>query len=147
MVLFKKRTDSETQTSSISDTRGEVACGKITIPDEVTDIEQYAFYRCTGLKGVDLNLANSIGREVFAICPLSMININSQNTMYKLVGTPTDGYIQKLNDFDVLSPTCGDMGGIVELDSNINEIDQEAFYGCAGIFRIDLTNVSILDAD
>jgi hypothetical protein len=130
---------------------GGIACGEITIPDEITNIEQYAFSGCAGLKGVDLNLVNSIGGQAFVFCSLSTINVNSQNTMYKLVGTSTDGYIQKLNDYDVLSPTCGYIGGIacgnVELDSDINEIGQEAFYGCAGIFGIDLTNVSILDAD
>jgi hypothetical protein len=104
---FIRKTGETTTLSPACGTSGGIACGNIEIPENVTSISANVFNRCANLTGVDLNGVTAIGDDAFYRCPFKEINVDSGNLVYKLVGTSTNGFIQKRSDNTTLSPVCG----------------------------------------
>jgi hypothetical protein len=114
----------------------------------VTTIGEYAFGGCAGLAGVNLGNVTTIGDDAFDECILGEINIGNANTTFKLVGTTTNGFIQKKTDTITLTSICGACGGIacgnIVIPSNVTVIDNYTFYSCKGLANIDLANVTAI---
>jgi hypothetical protein len=121
--------------------------------DSVTTMGAYAFQGCTGLTELALNNVTTIGDAAFWGCPLEEISVDPANTIYKLEGTSTDGFIQKISDDEgtTLNPACGNMGGIacgnIAIPEDFTTFANHAFYQCAGITAIDLRSVTTLGLD
>jgi hypothetical protein len=127
-----------------------VECTSLACVDfkNVTTIGNYAFYECTALSDVNLANVTTIGEYAFYGCSLEEINISGENTIFKLVGTTTNGFIQKKNDGATLTPICGTYGGIacgnIEIPNVVTTIDAGAFAECAGLTNVNLANVTTI---
>jgi hypothetical protein len=117
-----------------------LGCGKLAQINlgSVTTISDYAFSGCVELTSVNLGGVTSIGDDAFRGCPLEEINVSSENSVYKLVGTSEGGFIRRINDpATTVTPVCGNSGGIAcgnaIFPSAVTTISSKAFYGCAGI--------------
>jgi hypothetical protein len=115
----------------------------------VTSIGEFAFANCIGLTKVNLASVTSIGGNAFLGCPLEEISVDSKNSVYKLVGSSTGGFIQRINDSDTtLTPVCGVEGGIacgnITFVGGVTTIDDKSFSGCAGLTNIDFGSVTTI---
>jgi hypothetical protein len=114
----------------------------------VTTIDNYAFTNCVNIHKVNLSMVSQIGAAAFAYCSLKSIKVSQANTTYKLVGTSTNGYIQRINDTTILTPACDNLGGIacgnIIFPNNIIEIDGNAFYECCEITSVDFNKVTTI---
>jgi hypothetical protein len=68
--------------------------------------------------------------------------------VYKLVGTSTNGFIQKRSDNTTLSPVCGYWGGIacgnIVIPGNVTTIGDMAFFECIGLTGVEFGNVTTI---
>jgi hypothetical protein len=90
-------------------------CAGLTGVDfgSVTSIGLGSFYGCAGLTKINLGGVTSIGDSAFGLCPLEEINVDSNNSAFRLVGETTEGFIQRKSDTaTTITPVCGGRGGI-----------------------------------
>jgi len=97
----------------------------LVIPDGVTSIGSYAFYKCTGLTSVSIgNGVTSIGSYAFYKCTgLTSVSIGNGVTsigLYAFYG-------------------CTGLTSI-EIPNSVTSIDQEVFSGCTGLTSIAIPN-------
>ena len=94
----------------------------ITIPNSVTNIEDYAFYGCTGLTSVTIgNSVTSIGKEAFYGCSgLTSVTIGNSVTS---IG-------------DGAFVACRSLTSIT-IPNSVTNIEDYAFYGCTGLTSIE----------
>ena len=97
-----------------------------TIPDSVTSIGRYAFYRCTGLTSVTIpDSVTSIGEYAFFRC-YSLTSVKIPNSITSIGGDAFYG--------------CTGLTSVTIPDS-VTSIDRRAFYDCTS-----LTSVTIPDS-
>jgi hypothetical protein len=115
----------------------------------VTTIGDFAFANCIELTKVNLASVTSIDDNAFLACPLEEISVNLENSAYKLVGSSTGGFIQRINDSNTtLTPACGTEGGIacgnITFVGGVTTIDDKSFSGCVGLTKIDFGSVTTI---
>ena len=136
----------------------------LTLPSNITNINQYAFFYCSGLTSIIIpESVTSIGEYAFYDCNKlveiynkSSLNIIAGSYNYGNVGyyakeIYTESYVSKLsmtNDGYILY-TDGDEISLIgytgnetdlTLPSNITNINQYAFYFCSGLTSVTIGN-------
>ena len=97
--------------------------GSFTVPNSVTTIWNYAFYRCTGLTGVTIpNSVTNIGEGSFAYC-----------TGLTNVTIPTGVTSIEANTFFGCSGLTR-----VTIPNSVTSIGVSPFYGCTGLTEINV---------
>ena len=132
----------------------------LVIPDNVTSINSYAFYGCSGLKTITIGSGvKNIGTSVFLRCgEIESINVAKGNVQYRSEGNclikkstktlilgcknsiiPTDGSVTGIgaNAFN----SCSGLVSISIPDS-IKTVYDGAFSDCVGLGRVDITDIS-----
>ena len=89
----------------------------VKIPDTLDEIGKYAFYRCESIKEVDLGVVSSIGSFAFY----------GNTSMTKLNIPSTVTFIGKQ-----AFRNCKGLTSVI-LASNVETIEQHAFYGCSAL--------------
>jgi hypothetical protein len=99
---------------------------------DATTIGDHAFLGCATLATINLRNVNVIGDAAFYGVPLSKISIDEHNSIFRLEGTESNGYIQRRNDLYIITPVCGTYGGIAcgEISTTRPGVGDYAFYGC-----------------
>lgn len=98
---------------------------ELIIPDGVTKIGQYAFYRCGSLTSVTIpNSVTEIGEGAFSVC-------------YGLTSVVIPNSITVINN-SVFSSCTGLTS--VEIPNSVTEIGDDAFYVCYGLTSITIPN-------
>ena len=118
----------------------------LVIPNDITEIKQYAFQGCTGLTSVTIgNSVTSIGHRAFVSCSnLTEVNITDLSAWCKIDFECNDSYPNpcysnplyyahhlKLNGTEVTN---------LVIPNDITEIKQYAFYGCTGLTEVTIGN-------
>ena len=95
------------------------------IPDDVTSIEDYAFYECTSLKSIYIpNSVKSIGKCAFEECH-TLTSIHIPDSVSTIGERSFYG--------------CEDLESI-RLSENLNGIEDETFFRCKKLKHIDIPN-------
>ena len=116
-----------------------------SVPQGVTSIEEYAFYKCAALTNVEIpNSVTTIGNYAFSDCTgLTSIDIPNSVTSidYAFIGctgltsVKIPNSVTSINDaFD----GCTSLTSI-EIPSSVTSMDG-AFYGCTGLTSIEIPN-------
>ena len=102
-----------------------VGCNNTIIPNSVTAISEYAFFRCSGLTSVTIpNSVTSIGDGAFCDCTgLSFVSIPNSVTS---IGYNTFYYCSGLTS--------------VTIPNSITSIGDRAFEGCSGLTSVTIGN-------
>ena len=102
-----------------------VGCNNTIIPNSVTAISEYAFFRCSGLTSVTIpNSVTSIGDGAFCDCTgLTFVSIPNSVT---LIGYNTFYYCSGLTS--------------VTIPNSITSIGDRAFEGCSGLTSVTIPN-------
>ena len=136
----------------------------LVIPDNVTNIRDYAFYDCTGLTSVVIgNSATSIGNAAFENCTELKTVINFSNLTFSK-GSSNNGYVAyyatkvinapnavidgdyiwcNLNGVNTLAYYLGEDEELVlpvDYNGEIYVIGDDAFNGCTGLRSIEIPN-------
>ncbi len=112
--------------------------GSYTIPDSVTEIDEYAFWGCTGLTNVSIpDSVTSIGYGVFRGCTgLAGINVSADNGYY----SSDNGVLLDKEQKELICCPAGFKGSYTIPDS-VTSMEDEAFEDCTR-----LTDVTIPDS-
>lgn len=121
---------------------------KITLPQKITNIGEYAFYDCTNLQEVELSdSVRRIGKYAFANCTsLKTINIPKQlNRIDKYIfagdtqlsDIKFDKTMTKLPAYLFYGSSFAE----IEIPETIEKIDTQAFYGNYELSRVVVRNV------
>ena len=98
---------------------------KVTIPNTVTSIGDYAFYGCSGLTSIEIpNSVTSIGEYAFFYCSgLTSVEIPNSVT-------------------SIGQSAFYDCSGLtrVEIPNSVTSIGSYAFYGCSGLTKVEIPN-------
>jgi len=98
--------------------------GNYTIPDSIRDIEECAFFNCTGLTGVSIpDTVTSIGDYAFFNCT-SLTNITLPSVPYSFIGN--------FSFFNCTGLTS------VTIPSGVASIGDFAFLNCSGLTAIEV---------
>ena len=98
---------------------------KLVIPDDITEIKQYAFYYCFGLTSVIIpNSVTKIGDSAFSRCP-DLTSVSIPNTVTSIGNSA----------FSV----CTNLTSII-IPNSVISIDDYAFSGCTGLTTITSLN-------
>ena len=102
-----------------------VGCNNTIIPNSVTAISEYAFFRCSGLTSVTIpNSVTSIGDGAFCDCTgLTFVSIPNSVTS---IGYNTFYYCSGLTS--------------VTIPNSITSIGDRAFEGCSGLTSVTIPN-------
>ena len=118
--------------------------GDLVIPNSVTTIDDYAFYKCTNLNG-SLTLSNSlktIGTSAFYWClglkgnltlpdSVTTIGDNAFCNCYKFTGNLTiPNSVSTIGNGAFYN--CWGFTGNLTIPNSVTTIDVSAFYGCSG---------------
>lgn len=98
---------------------------KVTIPNTVTSIGDYAFYGCSGLTSIKIpNSVTSIGDYTFSGCSgLTTIEIPNSVTS---IGEDAFGNCSSLTS--------------IEIPNSVTRISSSVFYGCSGLISVVIPN-------
>ena len=109
--------------------------GQYRLPDEVTDINQSAFYGCNGLTSIEIGsgVTNLEWGMFFGCENLSEISVDEANVNYSSLGGV-------LFDKDKTTLFCCPKGknGYYQIPDGVTDIDRNAFYGCDGLKRVEI---------
>jgi len=121
-----------------------------TIPNGVTKIDSYAFFKCTSLNSVTIpNSVTSIGVGAFENCTyLTSVTIPDSVTIIENGTFKNCSYLIITMSKNVTSigkeafKNCGTIKNIVSvtIPNNVITIEEEAFYGCTNIASVTLPN-------
>ena len=135
-----------------------IGCKNTIIPNSVTSIGEYAFYRCTTLTSVVIpNSVASIESYAFSVCSnLTNIIVESGNTKYDsrencnaIVETATNTLVVGCKNTIIPNSVtsigneafCGCRGlTSIEIPNSVTSIGTSAFYSCAGLTSIEIPN-------
>ena len=124
------------------------ATGKITIPDSVTRIEDWAFYGCSGLTSVTIpNSVTDIGEYAFSNCT-GLTNITIPNSIASIEWGAFNGCtglrsviipdsVTNIGEY-AFSDCCGLTS--IEIPSSIKSIEKDDFSGCTGLTSVTIPN-------
>ena len=106
----------------------------LVIPDGVTSIGDYAFYRCSGLTSVTIpNSVTSIGDYAFEGCGLTSVTVDSGNTKY-----------DSRNNCNAIIETATNTllygSSNATIPNDITSIADHAFENCTGLTSITIPN-------
>ena len=110
----------ETETNSLI-----LGCNNTVIPNSVTSIGNYAFYKCSGLTSITIpNSVTSIGDYAFSDCS-GLTSITIPNS------------VTRIGDY-----AFSDCAGLtsITIPNSVTSIGYEAFYGCSGLTSITIPN-------
>ena len=94
---------------------------EITIPNTITSIGDYAFYRCSSLTSITIpNSVNSIGKNAFQSCS-SLTSVTIPNSITE-IKEHTFSYCTGLNT--------------ITLGENISSLESCAFYDCSSLYMV-----------
>ncbi|MBO7134916.1 MAG: leucine-rich repeat protein, partial [Bacteroidales bacterium] len=128
----------------------------VEIPNSVTSIGDYAFYRCDSLSSITIpNSVTSIGNRVFSYCSgLEVFSVEPDNTIYDsrnncnaIIETETNSLIYGCKNTIIPNSitSIGDyaffysgLTGTLIIHDSITNIGQGAFWGCSDIETITI---------
>ena len=97
----------------------------LVIPDSVTEIKDYAFYKCTGLTSVTIgDSVESIGNNAFSGCT-GLTSVTIGNSV-ESIGDSAFYYCEGLTS--------------VTIPDSVESIGDYAFYGCTGLTSVTIGN-------
>ena len=126
----------------------------LVIPDNVTNIRDYAFYGCTGLTSIEIpNSVKSIENYAFSGCTgLTSVDFNAENcttmgsSFYPVfsgctaLSTVTIGEnVKTIPDYAFFD--CSGLTSIV-IPNSVKSIGTEAFKGCSGLNEVHIGDLS-----
>ena len=111
--------------------------GAYTVPDDVMNIADAAFYGCHGLTTVTIpNRTIHIGNGAFSGCSgLTDIIVDSYNPSYKSL----DGVLFSHDQTELMVCPAGKQGDYAVPDG-VTIIGDAAFYGCNGLTKVTIPN-------
>ena len=106
----------------------------VTIPEGVVAIEDEAFFGCEGLVSVKIPASLAwMGSHVFGRCPnLRAFDVAPDNPVFVF----EDGFLLTKDRKRLVR--CVDREGVVTIPAGVEEIDNGAFSGCAGLTSVTL---------
>ena len=113
--------------------------GEFDVPDSVTSIGAYAFYRCSGLTSVTIpNSVTSIGWFAFTGCTgLRKVEISDLEAWCNIVfGSYEANPLYYANHLYLNGNEIKDL----VIPSSVTSIGNQAFYGCSGLTSIEIGN-------
>ena len=126
----------------------------VEIPDGVTTLGEYAFYRCTGLTKITFpDSLTTIGRDAWdgkgvfigctSLAEIDLKNVTSigKQAFYGCTGLTEIDFKNVISIGEGAFEKCTGLTGITLPDS-LTTIKQNAFGGCTGLTNIDLKNVT-----
>jgi hypothetical protein len=111
--------------SNNTTSKGKVSLAHILLPGNITFIDNYSFFACTGL--LDITIPNSVitmGEGTFKGCR-NMLNVSIGNSVSKIGNTAF------YNCYGLTS---------VVIPNSVTEIGSSAFYQCANLASINIPN-------
>ena len=120
----------------------------LVIPNDITQINNFAFYNCTGLTSVTIpNSVTSIGEEVFYGCtgltsvtiPNSVTEIGEE-VFYGCTGLTSvtiPNSVTEIGEYAFYS--CSGLTSVT-IPNSVTEIGEYAFYSCSGLTSIYIPN-------
>ena len=125
--------------------------GSITIPNSVTNIDNYAFYSCSGLTGTLTipNSVTSIGKYAFFNCPgftgtltipNSVTNIGEQafRSCSNFTSVTIPNSITSIEDY--VFYLCSGLTGALTIPNSVTNIGNHAFYKCSNLTSVTIPN-------
>jgi len=122
----------------------------ITFPKSITSIRDYAFNRCSGLKGtleIPVSVKDTIGKSAFSFCEnltgvsLSAVNFIGESAFQDCTGLAGSLVIPD-SVFTIRPWAFADCNSIssISISSTVSEISASAFYNCAALFLVEASN-------
>ncbi len=126
---------------------------KISIPQSVTNISEYAFYNCTSLEEISIpGTIENIGNYAFGNCTnLSKVTLNEglvrilQYAFYNCTSLKEINFPNSL--WQIWYRAFGNCTGLekITVGSNVSLIDSNAFYGCENLKTVyNYSNLPII---
>jgi len=111
--------------------------GAYQIPNSVIDIDEVAFYNCTGLTSVTIpSSVTCIGENAFLGCSgLTNIQIESGNLEY----CSLDGVLFNFDKSELVTFPAG-KAGEYQIPSSVTSIGYNAFRDCSGLTSVSIPN-------
>ena len=125
-----------------------VGCNNTIIPNSVTAISEYAFFRCSGLTSVTIpNSVTSIGDGAFCDCTgLTFVSIPNSvtsigyNTFYYCSGLTSVTIPNSITSIgDRAFEGCSGLTSVT-IGNSVTTIGEFAFYGCSKITSVTIPN-------
>ena len=125
-----------------------VGCNNTIIPNSVTAISEYAFFRCSGLTSVTIpNSVTSIGDGAFCDCTgLTFVSIPNSvtsigyNTFYYCSGLTSVTIPNSITSIgDRAFEGCSGLTSVT-IPNSITSIGDRAFEGCSGLSSVTIPN-------
>lgn len=120
----------------------EIGITELSIPDNVTKIEDHSFLRCAALTSVIVSGKISVGDYAFSLCDnletisfnggVSSIGISAFSGCAKLRSITMDETQSSGEIANSAFSTCTSLTSII-IPGGITSIDNEAFYGCTSL--------------
>ena len=125
-----------------------VGCNNTIIPNSVTAISEYAFFRCSGLTSVTIpNSVTSIGDGAFCDCTgLTFVSIPNSvtsigyNTFYYCSGLTSVTIPNSITSIgDRAFEGCSGLTSVT-IPNSVTSIGKYAFYNCSGLTSVTIPN-------
>ena len=125
-----------------------VGCNNTIIPNSVTAISEYAFFRCSGLTSVTIpNSVTSISDGAFCDCTgLTFVSIPNSvtsigyNTFYYCSGLTSVTIPNSITSIgDRAFEGCSGLTSVT-IGNSVTTIGEFAFYGCSGLTSVTIPN-------
>ncbi|HEY6913037.1 MAG TPA: leucine-rich repeat domain-containing protein [Paludibacter sp.] len=132
--------------------KGKKSLASITFPKSIKSIRDYAFNRCTGLKGtlnIPVSVKDTIGKSAFSFCEnltgltLSGVNYIGESAFQGC--TALAGTLVIPDSVFTIKPwafaDCANINSI-SISGTVNNISAATFYNCGAVFSVDPVNTS-----
>ncbi len=125
-----------------------IGCNNTIIPNSVTAISEYAFFRCSGLTSVTIpNSVTSIGDGAFCDCTgLTFVSIPNSvtsigyNTFYYCSGLTSVTIPNSITSIgDRAFEGCSGLTSVT-IPNSVTSIGNYAFYNCSGLTSVTIPN-------
>lgn len=112
----------ETETSNLL-----IGCKNTTIPNSITNIGEYAFYKCSGLTSINIpDGITTIKDYTFSGCS-SLANVNIPKSLTSIERRAFSG--------------CSSLVS-VNIPQNLTSIEDDAFSGCHNLDKVDISDLA-----